>query len=61
MIPREMAEARQIAEALTNAFHRAGIVTYVSVVDYKEAPGGPMLEILLKPEDGNVLRRKLDE
>ena len=61
MTPREMAEARQIAEALTNALHRAGIVTYVAVRDYKEAPGGPMLEFMLTPEDGNILRRKLEE
>jgi hypothetical protein len=54
-----MSTEREIADALTKALHRLGIVTYVTVQDYKDAPGGPMLEIMLKPADGEVLWKAL--
>lgn len=49
----------QIAEDLTAALHRLGIVTYVRVADYKEAPGEPLLEFLLTPGDAEKLAAAL--
>lgn len=54
-----MSTEREIAEALTNALHRLGIVTYVTVQDYKEAPGGPVLEVMLTPEAAETLTEAL--
>lgn len=54
-----MSTEREIADALTTALHRLGIVTYVSVQDYKDSPGGPVLEIMLTPADGEVLWKAL--
>lgn len=52
---------RQIADALSAALHQLGIVTYAAVHDYKEAPGGPVVELMLTPADAAKLAQALNK
>ena len=49
-----------VADDLTNALHHAGIHTLAVERDYKEAPGDPVVEVMLTRADAAKLARILE-
>ena len=48
------------ADDLTNALQRAGIHSHASEHDYKEAPGDPVVEVMLTRAEAAKLARILE-
>lgn len=49
----------EIATALMSALSRIGVLALVSVRDYKDAPGGPLLELMLTPAQAEEITTAL--
>lgn len=53
-------QEQELADKLSRLLQRLGIITYVTVQDYKESPGGPVLELMLTPADAFKLQQALE-